>query len=96
MTNIYEWLFDHYALPKLQDIKSDHFAAEDAFSDRTNLSRKERLHLKDMISNMRLEWGVCAFALGVEFGLQLHSTSARTQKPGWLLNFLPQLDDPVS
>ena len=89
MSNIYEWLFDHYALPKLHEIESDHTAAESAFSDRANLTGKERLCLHDLVSNMRLEWGTCAFALGVQFGLRLHSASAHTERPGWLLNFLP-------
>ena len=88
MSNIYEWLFDHYALPKLRNIELDHTAAEDAFAECVNLNETERMHLNDMVSCMRLEWGACAFALGIQFALQMQFTSAHTRKPGWLLYFL--------
>lgn len=89
MLNIYEWLFDHYALPKLQDMELSHNDALAAFAERTKLSRTERLRLDDMASNMRLEWGAEAFALGVRFGLRLNAPRTRTREPGWLLDFLP-------
>ena len=89
MSNIYEWLFDHYALPKLQIIEPDHNDAIDAFSGHVKLSETEHLRLLDMVSNMRLEWGIAAFALGVKFGLRLHAPRTRFGKPGWLMHFLP-------
>ena len=96
MSNIYEWLFDHYALPKLKGIEREHNDAVSAFAERVSLTKKERLRLHDMVSNMRLEWGVEVFALGVRFGLRLNQPRGQRREPGWLLNFLPELDDPVS
>ena len=89
MTNIYEWLFDHYALPKLRDIAADHDDALAAFSERAELSKTGRLRLHDMVSNMRLEWGTKVFTLGVRFGLRLNQPYTQRRKPGWLLDFLP-------
>ena len=89
MTNIYDWLFDHYALPKLRDVELDHNDALTAFAERAELSKKERIRLIDMVTNMRLEWGAEAFALGVRFGLRLNAPRVQTQKPGWLMDFLP-------
>ncbi|MCI9445353.1 MAG: hypothetical protein HFF69_11680 [Oscillospiraceae bacterium] len=95
MSNIYEWLFDCYALPKLRSVESSHDDALSAFAERVGLPGKTRLLLHDMVSNMRLELGVEAFALGIRFGLRLSSQRTRRREPGWLLDFLPQLDDPV-
>lgn len=89
MSTIYEWLYDRYALPKLRDIAEDHDTALTAFAGRVALSQKERLRLHDMVSNMRLEWGAEAFALGVRFGLRLNTPRTRSREPGWLMDFLP-------
>lgn len=89
MDNIYEWLFDHYALPKLRRIENSCNEALTAYAERAGLSKKERLRLLDMVSNMRLEWGAEAFALGVRFGLRLNGPRPRPREPGWLLDFLP-------
>ena len=89
MTNIYEWLFDHYALPKLRRFESSYNDALAAFAERASLTKKEYLRLHDMVSNMRLEWGVEVFILGVRFGLRLNQPNTRRREPGWLMNFLP-------
>lgn len=89
MPYIYEWLFDHYALPKLEKIRTSHNDALTAFAERTGLSKTERLRLHDMVSNMRLEWGTEAFALGVRFGLRLNGPRIQRRDPDWLMYFLP-------
>ena len=89
MSNIYEWLFDHYALLKLRDLESEHIDALAAYTDRVTLSQRERLQLHDMVGSMRLDWGAAAFALGVRFGLRLSCPYTRTEKTGWLMDFLP-------
>lgn len=89
MTNIYDWLFDRYALPKLRSFESCHNNALTAFAERNGLSEAEHMDLLDMASNMRLEWGAEVFTLGVRFGLRLNQPNTQRRKPGWLLNFLP-------
>ncbi len=89
MDDLYQWLFDHYALPELRDTAEEHDDALSAFAERAALTRIQRLRLIDMVSNMRLEWGPEAFALGVRFGLGLHVPRARSREPGWLMDFLP-------
>ena len=89
MTNIYEWLFDHYVLPKLRSFENNYNDALTAFAERAGLSKKERLRLLDMVSNIRLEWGVEVFTLGVRFGLRLNQPYTQRRKPGWLMDFLP-------
>ena len=89
MSNIYEWLFDHYALPKLRCFESNYNDVLAAFAERTSLTKKEHLRLHDMISNMRLEWGVEVFTMGVRFGLRLNQPNTRRRELGWLMDFLP-------
>ena len=89
MSNIYEWLFDHYALPKLHRFESCYNDALTAFAERAGLSDAECLCPLDAVSNIRLEWGIEAFTLGVRFGLRLNQPNTQRRKPGWLLNFLP-------
>ena len=89
MTNIYEWLFDHYVLPKLRGLERNYNNAMTAFAERAGLSRTERLRLLDMDSNIRLEWGVQVFTLGVRFGQRLNQPNPRRREPGWLMDFLP-------
>ena len=89
MINIYDWLFERYALPKLRRIEESYTEALTAFSERTGLSSTECLRLLDMVSSIRLEWGTEAFAQGVRFGLGLAGTRPRRRERGWLLDFLP-------
>ena len=89
MTNIYEWLFDHYVLPKLRSFERNYNDALTAFAERARLSKTERLRLLDMDSNIRLEWGVQIFTLGVRFGQRLNQPNLRHREPGWLMDFLP-------
>lgn len=89
MNNIYDWLFDRYALPKLRNFENYYNDALTAFMEHAGLSEAKHLDLLDMASNMRLEWGAEVFALGVRFGLRLSQPSTQRRKPGWLMNFLP-------
>ena len=89
MSNIYEWLFDHYVLPKLRSLENSYNDVLTSFSERAGLSKTERLRLHDMISNMRLEWGTEVFTLGVRFGQRLNGPRPRRREPGWLMDFLP-------
>lgn len=89
MEDLYQWIYDYYALPKLNDIETDYNNVVSAFSARVGLSKGESLRLHDLVSNMRLEWGAASFALGVKFGLRLCCAHTRSERPGWLMDFLP-------
>ena len=89
MSNIYDWLFDRYVLPKLRRFENCYNDALTQFAERAGLSDAEHLDLLDMASNMRLEWGAEVFALGIRFGLRLSQPSTQRRQPGWLLDFLP-------
>ena len=89
MSNIYEWLFNHYALPKLRSFESSYNDALSAFAERASLTQKERLRLHDMDSNIRLEWGTEIFALGIRFGMRLNGSRPQRREPDWLMDFLP-------
>ena len=89
MSNIYEWLFNRYALPKLRGLENSYNDALSAFAERVSLTRKERLRLLDMASNMRLEWGMEVFALGVRFGMRLNGPRPPRREPDWLMDVLP-------
>jgi len=89
MEDLYQWLYDYYALPELQDTAAEHNAVLSAFAERVPLTRLQRLRLTDMVTGMRMEWGTEAFALGIRFGMDLKSPRVQSRKPGWLLDFLP-------
>ena len=96
MKDIYVWLFDYYALPKLKPLEVKHQKFIAAAAGRLSLSQKNCLRLIDLTDNMRLQWGTEAFALGLRFGLRLNGPRSRSWDCSRLTNFLPQLDDPVS
>lgn len=95
MADIYEWLFEHYAMPELEDMEQDYENTLAVFAQRAKLPQPERLFLRDTVSNMCEALGVEAFAIGVRFGQRLNRPHARSRPKGWSLDFLPQLYDPV-
>lgn len=94
--DLYEWLYETYALPKIQDICDGQDDALVKFAQRVSLTQKQRLRLTDMAANMRVQCGTEAFALGVRFGMELAAPRSPDTDCSWLLHFLPQLDDPVA
>ena len=90
--DLYTWLYEHYAAPQLKTIAAGHANAASLFADRLGLSQGNRLRLIDMVSEMRLHWGSEAFALGVQFGMELAAPRVPDGDCGRLLHFLPQLD----
>ena len=90
MNKTYEWLFDSYAEPKLKDIEEGHIEVLQEMAECLSLSKKERLRLQDMVSNMRLQWGTEAFALGVRFGLRLTAPQGKSRDCQRLKYYLPE------
>jgi len=89
MEDLYQWLYDYYALPELRDAAEEHDTVLFAFAERVSLTRKERLRLLDLVTAIRMDWGTEAFALGVRFGMELKSPRVQSREPDWLLSFLP-------
>lgn len=96
MSDLYQWLYDHYALPELEDLMEGQDGILAEYAARASLTKRQRRCLVDMAENMRLQWGTEAFTLGVRFGQALSAPRALDADCQWLLNFLPKLDDPVS
>ena len=96
MDNLYQWLYDKYALPQLQALENGQDDILKTFSERLRLSKSERRRLLDMMENIRLQWGTEIFALGVRFGLAFAAPRTPDEDCEWLTNFLPQLNDPVA
>jgi len=93
--DIYTWIYEHYAVPQLRAISDKHEDIAGQFANRLGLSAGNRRRLQDMVSEMRLHWGVEVFALGVKFGRDLASPHVPDMDCGGLLYFLPKLDQPV-
>ena len=89
MDNLYQWLYDYYALPELKCLESGQENVLKQLSERLPLSRREQRCLLDTTENLRLQWGTEAFALGIRFGLELAKPRVLDEDCSWLLNFLP-------
>jgi len=69
MENIYEWLFDHYASPRLERLPE--FAPDRTEPLLSLLSQGERLTGEDALCALRVDWCTAAFELGVRVGVEL-------------------------
>lgn len=77
MEDIYEFLYDSYAAPKLEDMASDQEEILRAFAARLPIPRRERLRLQDLGAHISQQWGTEAFALGLWLGLRLTDPAGR-------------------
>ena len=89
MSEIYQWLYDHYALPELKGLEAGQENVLKQLSECLSLSRHQRRCLLDIAENLRLQWGTEAFVLGVRFGMDLSEPHTLDEDCSWLLNFLP-------
>ena len=74
MDSIYEWLYEHYAEPRLSNTQLSsiyHIQSQEWQSVAENLSRHDRLLSYDLMNTLRHDWGALAFARGVQAGLAL-------------------------
>lgn len=74
MNTLYEWLYDNYALTRLQHMDfSDCYQTQEADWNQTlmSLAPSVQLQASDWLSCVQIHWGTEAFRLGVEFGLAL-------------------------
>jgi len=89
MEDLYQWLYDNYVLPELQETAEEYDTILSKFAERVSLTQTDRLRLIDLVTGMRLEWGTNAFVLGIRFGMELKSPRVQSKEPDWLLRFLP-------
>ena len=73
MNSTYEWLYDNYAEPQLNEIFANEEKTLKELIEKMNLSTEERIRLSDTIVALRLHWGAEVFALGVQMGARLVS-----------------------
>ena len=75
MREIYEWLYDHYAEPVLNEkpLFQDHVLEEVLAAAPEDI----RLGLFDQVAGLRLRWCTEAFARGVQLGLALEAEEGR-------------------
>lgn len=74
MNLFYEWLYEHYAEPRLSNAQpSPVCLAQSREWQETaeNLSRHDRLLSYDLMDTIKHDWGALAFACGVQAGLAL-------------------------
>lgn len=89
MSDIYQWLYDHYALPQLKGLESAQDNVFEQLAGRLTLSKHEHCRLADTVESFRLQWGTEAFILGLRFGAGLAIPHVLDEDCSWLLNFLP-------
>ena len=89
MDDIYEWLFDQYDLPQMQDIAGGQDQVLDRLAGALRLSRNGRRSLMDIADNMRVQWGTEAFVLGLRMGLGLCGPRPRETDCGRLSYLFP-------
>ena len=87
MTDLYQWLYDFYALPQLKGLESSQENVLQQLSKHLPLSPREQCCLLNTVENLRLQWGTEAFVLGIRFGLELATPRAPDEDCSWLLNF---------
>ena len=74
MNEFYEWLYNHYAKPRLSNVPLSygyHIQHEEWQAAAEKLSRHDRLLAGDLMNTLKDDWGTLAFACGIRFGLSL-------------------------
>ena len=89
MTDIYQWLYDHYALPQLKGLESAQDNVLEQLAGRLTLSKHEHCRLLDTVESFRLQWGTEAFVLGVRFGVGLAAPHTIEEDCSWLFALFP-------
>lgn len=90
MKDIYTWIFEHYAVPRMKELEKRHREAATVCAGRLALSQKNSLHFIDFTDTMRLHWGIEAFTLGVRFGLGLNGPRSQNMDVSWVMCTVPE------
>ena len=89
MDNLYQWLYDYYALPQLKGLETGQDNVLETLAARLDLPKLKRRRLLDTAENLRLQWGTESFALGIRFGLELAAPHKPDEDCSRLMDFLP-------
>ena len=77
MEKTYEWLYDHYAEPRLDQLPA--FDREEVARLAAAVPEGERLAWTDALNSLQLRWCTDAFSLGVRLGLDLAGRPYRSR-----------------
>lgn len=72
--SIYEWLYEHYAKPRLSNAQFSsvyHIQSQEWQAVAETLSQHDRLLSYDLMDTIKNDWGVLVFACGLQAGLAL-------------------------
>ena len=76
MNDFYEWLYERYAEPRMDETALDpayHTMKESWLKVEKKLSTDDYLTAKDYIGSLKLNWGALAFDRGVKVGFMLYA-----------------------
>ena len=71
MNATYEWLYENYAVPQLEELKKSGNAQMELLVRSFQLSDWNCIEVLDELAYLRFHWGEEMFALGVQLGLQM-------------------------
>lgn len=74
MQSLHDWLYDHYALPKLNRHHFPDYVNQDKEELNTLLShlpQEEQLNARDLIDRLKCDQTQLAFTYGIRFGIML-------------------------
>ena len=87
MNVFYEWLYDHYAQPQMDEgmlPQTYQKQKEEWLAIADTLSPDDRLLFADLLESLRCHWGTLSFSYGMQAGLMLAGLKA--EKPVLLPN----------
>lgn len=96
MENIYERLCEKFAYPQMGDTRAEQNEILNQFISLLSLPEEKQSITNDLITLLRHQWAVETFALGVQLGIQLSAPFKSLDLSTALMDFLAQLDQPVS
>ena len=74
MENIYEWLYDHYAWPRLKNLPE--FQDQRTEPLLARVPENQRLFCTDTLDILQTNWCTAAFELGVRLGVELKAAES--------------------
>ena len=74
MENIYEWLCDHYAVPRLESLPE--FQDQRTEPLLAMAPEDQRLSCSDALVTLQMNWCTAAFELGVRLGVELKAAES--------------------
>lgn len=96
MDTIYNQLYRDYIHPAMSQTEREHAEIINRFISRLSLDHDAQITAYDLITYIRYQWGLEAFAQGVRMGMELlYAPDRAPENYPILLDFLAKLDQPV-